>query len=126
MLQTTLAHSLLLLTSTALAQVPAVPVEFPPEAQAVSAQALQAALTGKEFHVPLADGSWWRLHFQPGGIWAITTNRGHKNDGTWRVEGSQMCSEPKKARASCNEMRLLGDTLYLKRDSGEVAKFEPR
>ena len=126
MLRSTLAHSLLMLSAAALAQVPAVPVEFPPDAQAVNALALQAALIGKEFHVPLADGSWWRLQFQPGGIWAITTSRGHKNDGTWRVEGSQMCSEPKKARASCNEMRLLGNQLYLKRDSGEVVKFEPR
>jgi hypothetical protein len=126
MLRIAVAHCLFLLTAAALAQAPAVPVEFPPEAQALSAQALQAHLTGKEFHVPLADGSWWRLQFQSGGIWAITTNRGHKNDGTWHVEGSQMCSEPKKARASCNEMRLLGDSLYLKRDSGEVVKFEPR
>ena len=120
------ALALLATTAGALAQAPAVPAEFPAGAQPLTAEALQQRLSGKEFQVPLADGSWWRLQFLSGGNWAITTNRGHKNDGTWRVDGSQMCSEPKKARASCNEMRLLGDTLYLKRDSGEVVKFDPR
>jgi len=41
-------------------------------------------------------------------------------DRQWRVEESTLCTEPQKTRASCNEMRSISDSLYMKRDSGEM------
>ena len=58
------ALALLATTAGALAQAPAVPAEFSAGAQPLTAEALQQRLSGKEFQVPLADGSWWRLQFQ--------------------------------------------------------------
>ena len=34
-------------------------------------------------------------------------------------------AQPQKTKAACNDMRLAGDALYMKRDSGEIVKFEP-
>ena len=107
------------------AQLPAPPSEFPAEAKALAADVLLQRLTGKVFSVKPAASSAWRLQFQAGGHYFINTANGYSDSGPWRVEESKLCTAPQKSRASCNEMRLVGDTLYLKRDSGEVVRFEP-
>ena len=109
------------LSAGALAQAPA---DFPAEAQPLSADALQQRLSGKVFNVKTAAGASWRLQYQAGGFFYINVGS-FSDSGKWRVEGSQLCSEPQKSKASCNEMRLAGDALYLKRDSGEIIKLEP-
>ena len=112
------------LSAGALAQAPAPPGEFPADAQPLAAEVLQQRWSGKVFNVKTATGTAWRLQYQAGGAFYI--NVGNFSDsGKWRVEGSQLCSEPQKSKAACNEMRLTGDLLYLKRDSGEIIKLEP-
>ena len=118
------AATLLLSIAAAWSQTPAPPTEFPSDAQALTAEALQQRLSGKVFNVKTAAGATWRLQYQASGNFYI--NVGNFSDsGKWRVEGSQLCSEPQKTKAACNEMRLASDTLYLKRDSGEIIKLEP-
>ena len=99
--------------------------EFPPDAKPLPAAVLHERLAGKVFNVKPAAGSAWRLQFQAGGHYFVNLSSGYSDNGPWRVEESRLCTAPQKARASCNEMRLAGDTLYLKRDSGEVVRFEP-
>ena len=111
-------------TAGALAQAPAVPVAFPAEAKALNAEALQAHLSGKVFGVKTAGGATWRLQFQASGYYFI--NAGNYSDsGKWRAEESNLCTELQRRPAACNEMRLAGEALYMKRDSGEIVKFEP-
>ena len=111
-------------TTVAQAQAPAAPPDFPADAQPLTADALRQRLSGKVFSAKPAAGAAWRLQYQASGYFYI--NAGSYSDGgNWRVEGSQLCSEPQKSKAGCNEMRLAGESLYMKRDSGEIIKLEP-
>lgn len=105
----------------ALAQ-PTLPTEFPAGAAPLAAEALQARLAGKVFRVKLADGNSWRLEFKANGYAYVDTSSGYRDSGKWRVEGSTFCDAwQKQAAAGCNEARLAGDTLLVKRRSnGEI------
>jgi len=98
---------------------------FPPDAQPLAPEALRERLRGKVFHVALADGGWWRLEYRDK-QWYVNTHRGFNDDGTWHVEGSSLCGEARRIKLSCNPMRLAGGVLLMKRDTGEIVKFEPR
>ena len=115
---------LLMSASAVLAQVPAIPREFPADAQSLTADDLRQRLSGKVFKVNTAAGAAWRLQYQAGGSFYINVGS-FSDSGKWRTEESKLCSEPQKSPAACNEMRLVGDALYLKRDSGEIIKLEP-
>jgi hypothetical protein len=110
--------------ATTLAQAQ-VPTEFSADAKPIAAEALKAHLAGKVFHVALADGTSMRLEYR-GGHYFVDTNRGARVNGTWRTEGTQLCTDRVGRGPRCNEARLVGDLLHVKLDSGEVAKFEPR
>lgn len=110
---------------TAIAQAPAVPAEFPPDAATLEPAALQQQLTGKVFRVTTAAGAVWRLQFQDGGYFYINVGS-YADSGKWRIEGSALCTDPQKGKASCNPMRRTGESLYMKRDSGEVVQFQPQ
>ena len=113
--------ALLASTIAALAQAPA---EFPAEAKNLTADALQQRVAGKVFNVKPVAGPPWRLQFQANGYYFINVGS-YSDSGKWRTEDSGLCTAPQKRPASCNEMRLASDALYLKRDSGEIVKFEP-
>jgi hypothetical protein len=55
-------------------------------------------------------------------------NVGNFSDsGKWRVEGSSVCVDWKKAPPSCSDARLTGDILYMKRTStGEIVAMHPK
>ncbi len=114
---------LLLLTTQAFAQT--APAEFPADATPLAAGALQDRLSGKVYSVKPADGSEWRWELKSGGTFFI--NIGSFSDyGKWRVEDSKLCSDGRKIKASCNEIRQHGSALLLKRDSGEIVEMVPR
>jgi hypothetical protein len=108
------------------ASAPAAVPDFPRDAKPLSADALRERLAGKVFHVALASGASWRLQYQSGGFYYIKVSTGYSDSGKWRVEDSKLCAEPQKTKASCSDVRLVGDLIWLKRDSGEIVKFEPR
>lgn len=108
------------------ASAPAAATDFPAEGKPLSAEALRERLSGKVFHVALSNGSTWRLQYQSSGFFYINVSTGYSDSGKWRAEDSKICSEPQRTKAACNDVRLVGDLLYLKRDSGEIVKFEPR
>lgn len=110
----------LFFTVSASAQT-AIPTEFPADAVPLSAPALTERLSGKVFHLKMADGTDWRYQFQ-GGFFFFNISNGHNDSGPWRIEGSSLCLNLKKSAASCSEMRFKGDLLFIKRASnGEVA-----
>ena len=129
MLKRTLAAAAVLATmSVALAQtaVPTtMPLDFPSEAKPLVPEDLRQRLAGKVFHVPMADGSSMRLQYQTANYY-VDTSRGVRVNGTWRAEGTRLCTERVNRGPACNEARLAGELLYVKLDSGEVVKFEPR
>lgn len=115
----------LLLTSL-MAALPAfaqpMPSEFPEGATPLSGDALKEALSGKVYAVKPTSGSTWRWQLNANGYFFI--NIGNFSDsGKWSTKDSTLCSEGKQIKASCNEVRALGNELYLKRDSGEVVKM---
>jgi len=110
----------------AMAQAPAVPIEFPQEAKPMTAQALKERLAGKVFKARPAGGGWFRLEYRANGQYFLNTDRGFNSTGTWRVDGSILCTDRPGAPESCGETRAAGDTLYVKRSTapGEVLKLE--
>jgi hypothetical protein len=113
----------LALAAQAMAQVP---TEFPPGATEIAPAALTEALNGKVFAVKLANSSTWRLEYRANGQFFINTSGGYNDTGKWTVKDSQLCSDPTKSKASCNDMRLVGSRLHLKRDSGEIIELVPQ
>lgn len=115
--------------TAALAQTAAPPaafVDFPADAKPLTADDLRQRLAGNVFHVPLADGSSMRLQYQAAGYYYVDTSRGARVNGTWRADGTRLCTDRVNRGPACNEVRLADDALHVKLDSGEVVKFEPR
>ena len=108
--------------STALAQPSAAPT-FPDGAASPNAGELRERLAGKLIKVQLADGSSWRLEYKANGYFYVNTSGGFSDTGEWRTEDGKLCSKGRKITSNCNEVRVVGDALYLKRDSGEIIQF---
>lgn len=96
------------------------PTEFPPGAVALTEDSLQA-LAGKRFKGNRSDGQYVALAFGPDRDLRVEWSRGIL-DGKARLEGSRLCGDYRRAvHNDCNEVRLLDDTLYYKRNAnGEV------
>lgn len=67
-------------------------------------------------------GSELRIQYKDS--YAFLNSGSTSDSGRWRTEGSSVCNEWKTIRASCSEMRLLGQALYVKRaNNGEVMRM---
>ena len=114
---------LVLLSTSAAAQD--TPTQFPDGASPLSTEALTQALAGKLFAAQPVSGPPWRLQYKDDGY--VYVNIGNFSDtGKWHAKDSSVCSEGRKFPRSCNEVRVKDGGLFLKRDSGEVIKLEPR
>ena len=51
---------------------------------------------------------------------------GRSDKGTWRAENGRICYEFTTIPSACNDVRLLGDDIYLKRSNGQVTQLLPR
>ncbi len=98
---------------------------FPEGAVPLTAEDLGKALTDKVFHVQPASGAPWRVQYNANGYWFINAGS-FADSGKWSVKDSTVCGEGRQLKPACNEIRTKDGTLYLKRESGEVVKFEPR
>jgi hypothetical protein len=99
--------------------------EFPEGSVAPPAAELQAILAGKTFDVKLPTGDNWRFQLDKNGFFYVDTPRG-QDSGKWKTEDGKMCTEPRRSNASCNEMRLHGTNLLMKRDNGQIVQFIAR
>jgi hypothetical protein len=57
----------------------------------------------------------------------VNTSQNFAGNGPWHTEAGKLCTELRGQSAmGCNDVRLAGERLYLKRTSGEVIELEPR
>ena len=104
---------------------PGAPMNFPPDAVPLSAEAVSKKVSGTVFDTQLSDGTRVRLEYKANGYLFVNAP-GYANSGPWRAEDSRVCSQMKNAAASCNEVREQGKQLFVKRDNGEVIALNPR
>ena len=125
-MQPFLATVCLAASTVALAQ-PAAPLAFPEDAVAPARADLQQRLAGKVFNVKLADGAGWRLEYKTNGYYFVNTSAGNNDTGQWRAEDGKLCSKGRKSNSegSCNEARVRGNELYVKRTNGEIIQLVP-
>ena len=112
---------LALLASGAQAEGP--PDGFPDGAQPLTAEAISAAVTDRMFKVQPAQGSPWRIEFKAGGHYFVNIGR-FSDNGPWRAEDGRLCTEGRQIKAACNELRAREGVLYMRRESGEVVRFD--
>lgn len=119
-----------LLLATLIGALPAlghaVPVDFPEGAAELTAEALRERISGKVFDVELANGNSWRLEYRSNGYYFVNVSTGFNGSGTWKIDGNRLCNESRQTEPSCNDVRLAGDRIYIKRSSGEVIALQPR
>lgn len=117
-----LAGSVLLLAACT-----TLPSAFPPEAQAITAKALQERLAGKTYRTQLAGGMQWEMQYGADGHMSMSTGKA-ADKGRWRTEDNRLCVDFEgKFPSGCSEMRADTARLYLKRSStGEVVVLTPK
>lgn len=103
------------------------PTAFPPEAQAITANALQERLSGKAFQAQLAGGMQWAIQYGADGRMSMRAGKG-ADKGRWRTEDNKVCVDFEGSFPSgCSEMRADPRRLYLQRASTrEVVILTPR
>ena len=107
--------------ATACASGPPPATEFPAGAKAPSAAEVTNLLRGKSF---VAGGV--RTDYAKEGNGATVYISGQSDAGTWRTEDGRVCYELKTVPSACNDMRLAGKDIYIKRDNGQVVQLVPR
>lgn len=95
------------------------PTTFPEGTSTPTAAELQARLSGNVFSVKPFSGADWRLQYKEGGYYFVNVGS-YSDSGTWKAEDGKLCSKGQKGADSCNEVRATPESIYLKRDSGEV------
>ncbi len=111
-----------LLVFTAI-QASAQTTAFPDGATTPNADDIQKHLAGKTFDVKISDGSTWHVKYDAAGGFEFKSSKGFADHGDWKAEDGKVCSKGTKIPYSCSDVRLSGDTLYLKRDNGEIVQF---
>lgn len=115
--------SLLLFPTCVLAQG-SVPLEFPPDATAVSEDVLRTRVAGKVFNAQPAQGVSWKLDYRANGYMFLETSSGYRDTGTWSVEGDKLCGHWQKLGPSCSTTRVNDEVIYIKRVSnGEIVRM---
>lgn len=102
------------------------PKEFPAGAITPSAADLQKQLADNRFLVRLADGTEWRLQYRNGGDFFVDTSTNYQDHGPWTTEDGKLCVQTPRIARSCNDVRIVDSTIYLKRSNGKVIRYEPR
>jgi hypothetical protein len=98
--------------------------DFPEGSTAPNATELRQFIAGKVFSVKTST-STWRLQINGNGYFFINVG-GFSDSGSWTTEDGKWCTKPQRSSASCNEMRLSGGVLFMKRDNGEIVQFAPQ
>ena len=114
-----LLASLLIIPAAAFAQG----ATFPEGSSVPSASAIQQHLSGNAFDIKLADGTMWHVQYGTSGDYDFKSSKGFSDHGDWTAEDGKICSKGSKSPYSCNDVRMKGDDLFLKRDSGEIIQF---
>ena len=99
--------------------------EFPEGVKTPSAAELNGLMKGKTFNVKLPEGLGWKLDYRDNGYFYVNVSNGFNGSGRWSVEDGKMCSNVKTDPTVCNDMRIDGTRLLLKRSNGTIVHLEP-
>ncbi len=100
----------------ALAQTTPSTGTFPPDAQTLSPQALQERLNGKKFNSRYANGMMATINYGADQALQLEMSTGLSAQGTWRVDGSQICMQFQAGPPSgCSESKATATHIYLRR-----------
>jgi hypothetical protein len=103
----------------------AFPTEWPNGAQPLSPADLRQRLVGMTFVAQSLTSAAVRTQYQE--TYAYINVGETSDSGTWKTEGSAVCNQWRKLRASCSEIRAVGETLYVKRaNNGEIMALVPQ
>lgn len=97
--------------------------EFPSGIRTPSATEIASLVKGKSFN--LASGGM-RSDYGAAGNDITVYFSGRSDKGTWRAEDGRICYEFTTIPSACNDVRLLGNDIYLKRSNGQVTQLLPR
>ena len=97
--------------------------ELPAGIRTPSATEIASLVKGKSFN--LASGGM-RSDYGAAGNDITVYFSGRCVKGTWRAEDGRICYEFTTIRSACNDVRLLGNDIYLKRSNGQVTQLLPR
>ena len=113
------------LCSLALASHAQTPANAAPQTYPPDAQQLTAHLHGKVFTGQVANGTGWRLEFQPSGYLFMDISNGARDNGPWSTKDGQYCIQFKgRFPSGCSEVRIAPQTLYIKRSTGEIVTLK--
>ena len=98
--------------------------DFPPDSTAPNEQNLREYLAGKTFVGKFANGATVTTQFAVDGKLKATISTGGVDSGDWRAEDEKLFGSLRKAGAFCNDARLGGGVLWLRRMNGEVVRHE--
>lgn len=98
--------------------------EFPQNATPLADSALKEKIAGKTLAMFMADGVKWTYQFKDSGFFNMTNSAGNNSAGPWRAENGKLCTQPRNGTPFCGETRLSDDTVYMRRENGEVVKLE--
>ena len=107
----------------ACASGPPAATDFPAGARTPNAAEVSTLLKGKSFKQ--SPGAI-RMDYAADANTMTAFFSGNSYPGTWRAEDGRVCMEFKTITSACNDLRLVGKDIYLKRTNGRVVKLEPR
>lgn len=96
---------------------------FPEGSTAPTASEIQQRLAGKAFDINLADGTMWHVRYGNSGDYDFKSSKGFSDHGDWKADDGKVCSKGSKIPYSCNDVRIKGDDIFLRRDNGEIIQF---
>ena len=65
----------------------------------------------------------WHVQYGTSGDYDFKSSKGFSDHGDWAAQDGKICSKGNKIPYSCNDVRMKGNDLFLKRDSGEIIQF---
>ena len=100
--------------------------DFAPGARAPTASELRALLRGKSYQTPTVAGGTIRVDYAADSDRLQAFYRGRSDSGTWRAEDGRVCYQFKTIPSACNDLRVAGNDVYIKRSNGQVVQLVPR
>ena len=101
--------------------------DFPPGARAPATGEITSLLRGKSFTLANPNGSTTRVDHADDASGSLVAYFGGRSDsGTWRAEDGRVCYQFKTIPSACNDLRVAGKDVYLKRSNGQVVQLVPR
>ncbi len=102
---------------------PAPAADFPPGARTPAAAEVSSLLKGKSFNLA---GVGIRTDYASESDVVTAYFSGRSEPGKWRTEDGRICFDFKTIPSACNDLRVVGNDIYLKRSNGQVVMLEPR